>query len=186
MADEWTMSIITWLNTRLRARQSVATLMDQVQIALWAKYGPDVSLCFLMSNEALMRNQFHQAPPPAWKEVEVKFQDLKPTSKATEKDSRIGLFTDGASPGDNGAEATEEDEDNDSWSDTNNPALDDPPLGENRRTLDVLDLFDLLFYKIQDHLAADPVAAPACEVSEVEAIFPRNEPACTRFVFSLK
>lgn len=44
MADERTGSTFTWLNSPLRSRQQVKTLVRTVQIRSWYKHDPNVSV----------------------------------------------------------------------------------------------------------------------------------------------
>jgi hypothetical protein len=44
MVDEQTGSTFTWLNSHLRNRQQVKTLIRTVQIQKWYKYDPSVSV----------------------------------------------------------------------------------------------------------------------------------------------
>jgi hypothetical protein len=44
MVDEQTGSTFTWLNSHLRNRQQVKTLIRTVQIQKWYKYDPSVSI----------------------------------------------------------------------------------------------------------------------------------------------
>ena len=44
MAEERTISTITWLNSRLRTCQSVTTLVEQTQIRQWHRYNKEVDI----------------------------------------------------------------------------------------------------------------------------------------------
>lgn len=43
MADERTMSVITWLNSAKRAKMDISTIFAQAQVRQWDRYNPDVS-----------------------------------------------------------------------------------------------------------------------------------------------
>lgn len=43
MADERTVSTVTWLNSPTRSRQDIATLKETIQIRQWHRWKPDVS-----------------------------------------------------------------------------------------------------------------------------------------------
>ena len=42
MADERTMSTVTWLNAPRRSTQHVSTLQDHIKIRQWHRYKPEV------------------------------------------------------------------------------------------------------------------------------------------------
>jgi hypothetical protein len=44
MADERTMSVVTWLNSARRSRQQISTVADHVKIRGWHRYKPEVSV----------------------------------------------------------------------------------------------------------------------------------------------
>jgi hypothetical protein len=42
MADERTMSVVTWLNSARHSRQHISTVADHVKIRAWHRYNPEV------------------------------------------------------------------------------------------------------------------------------------------------
>ena len=77
MADERTGSTFTWLNSPLRSRQQVKTLIRTVQIHSWYRHNPSVSRDDTNTRSPYL-TKLQQMPPPK-KKPTVRWQDMTST-----------------------------------------------------------------------------------------------------------
>jgi hypothetical protein len=79
MADERTMSPITWLNLPRRSFQGVGTLQDRIKIRQWHRHKPEVCLqifyCHILT--ALQKQKTPFKPVVHWRDMEATISGSK-------------------------------------------------------------------------------------------------------------
>ena len=190
MADERTMSRVTRLNSALRNRQDVQTIVDQIQIATWRNNRPEVFILRIVSLQGEYANvQRPQAPAPPPDRPVVKFRDLgqlfKRNPLVAGSNSSAGLSTSatGDGPGTEDPEMDEGDDNDDSWL---NGSGEVDIQGVDKTRLIAQDDVDLQSHKLRDVLSSFAVMPPQTVVAEVDSILPAARPKTIPFTFSLK